>query len=377
MIFTCYSQVEKINVPKYVRLPADSVQAKSLISSLESFLQETTKPNKENAFIWKEQLTETSALLTELKGMGNGNTPDQKSSYSCFLDNIVLMDSTDYIVQFSYMGQYQGSTGIRASFKLLAKKIDDHYSFYSPFQRNTQTWKVKKTGKIDFYYRTSLNTSLINEYVKKANEFDKKLHAPDYITKIYFCDNTQEALELLGVTYKADYNGLAHESFAAFENNQSLLIFGSNPSDPELLDIHDCWHMRLRYAVPRANINRFVDEGCAYLYGGSWGYSWPYIFNKFKLYMGSGTDWLTAYAENKNFGESAEKHLYAAYVINALLAQKIEKDKGFAGVIEFLNSGKKQKDDENYFKALNKIDEINRSNFNATIEKLIVDESVK
>src|SRR5476649_2338076 len=132
MMLTGYSQVEKITILQYVRLPADTVQAKSLISSLESFLRATTKPNKENAFVWKDQLTETSALLNELKGMENGNTSDQKSSYLCSLDNIVLMDSNDYIVQFSYIGQYKGSTGIRASFKLLAKKVDDHYCFYSP-----------------------------------------------------------------------------------------------------------------------------------------------------------------------------------------------------------------------------------------------------
>jgi hypothetical protein len=376
-VLICYSQIDKITVPQYVRLPADSVQAKSLISSLKSFLQATTKPNKENQLIWKDQLTETSALLDELKGIENGNKPDQKNIYSCSLDNVVLIDSTDYILQFSYIGKSQESTVIRASFKLLAKKADGHYYFYSPLQRNTQTWKIKKTGGFEFYYRTPLNATLVNEYVKKAKEFDKKLQAPYYITKMYFCDNTQEALELLGVTYKADYNGLPHDNFSAFENNQNLTVCGYNSSDQESLDIHDCWHLRLRRAKPGANINKFIDEGCAYLYGGSWGYSWPYIFKKFKQYTRSTTDWLTAYTENKNFGESAQKHLYVAYVINALLAQKIEKDKGFTGVMEFLVSGKKQKGDEDYFKALDKIDGINRSNFNAIVGKLVVDESIK
>ena len=375
--FICYSQIDKITVPAYVRLPADSVQAKNLISSLEGFLQATTKPNNENPFVWKEQLTETSALLDELKGMENGNKPDQKNNYSCTLNNVVLMDSTDYILQFSYIGKSQGAPVIRASFKLLAKKAGDHYYFYSPLQRNTQTWKVKKIGSFDFYYRTSLNTTLINDYVKKAKQFDKKLLAPSYTTIMYFCDNAQEALELLGVTYKVDYNGLQHDNFSAFENNQNLTVCGYNSSDQESLDIHDCWHLRLRRAKPGASINRFIDEGCAYLYGGSWGYSWPYIFKKFKEYTGSTTDWLTTYAENKKFGENAHKPLYIAYVINALLAQKIEKDKGFAGVMDFLASGKKQKDDEDYFKALDKIDGINRSNFNAIAGKLVMDESAK
>src|SRR5258708_6936331 len=117
-VLICFSQIDRITIPQYVRLPADSVQAKNLISSLEGFLQATSKPNNENPFVWKNRLTETSALLDELKGIEDGNKPDQKNSYSCSLDNVILMDSTDYILQFSYIGKSQGAPVIRASFKL-------------------------------------------------------------------------------------------------------------------------------------------------------------------------------------------------------------------------------------------------------------------
>ena len=49
-------------------------------------------------------------------------------------------------------------------------------------------------------------------------------------------------------------------------------------------DPHDLWHERLRLVMKSEVINRPVDEGCAYLYGGSWGYTWQEIITKFKKY---------------------------------------------------------------------------------------------
>ena len=60
-----------------------------------------------------------------------------------------------------------------------------------------------------------------------------------------------------------------------------------------------------------------------------------------------------------------------AYVINALLAGKIEKEKGFPAMIDWLRCGKYQRDNDNYFAALDRIIGINRSNFNVTVEQLV------
>jgi len=60
-------------------------------------------------------------------------------------------------------------------------------------------------------------------------------------------------------------------------------------------------------------------------------------------------DWLSLYMDVTNF-EGGEKPLKVAYVLNALIARKIEKEKGFAPVMELLGCGKKEKGDENYFR---------------------------
>ncbi|MEO6980473.1 MAG: hypothetical protein ABI113_18925, partial [Mucilaginibacter sp.] len=116
-----------------------------------------------------------------------------------------------------------------------------------------------------------------------------------------------------------------------------------------------------------------VDEGCAYLYGGSWGISSPEILRLFKEYAAANpnADWLTLYIneKNKNFSEGS-KPLKISYAINALVAQKYDKEKGGAPMA-LLTCGKIEKGDENYFKALEKVSGITKANFNAEVLKLV------
>lgn len=101
-------------------------------------------------------------------------------------------------------------------------------------------------------------------------------------------------------------------------------------------------------------VNNPIDEACAYLYGGSWGYIGDDIIQIFKNKIVTNKDagWID-YKENPfNFGESQRKHLMVDYVVNALLIEKIEKEKGFEGVWEMLKCGPYEKGNANYFKAL-------------------------
>lgn len=54
-----------------------------------------------------------------------------------------------------------------------------------------------------------------------------------------------------------------------------------------------------------------------------------------------------------------------------MLIRKIEKEKGFAGVWEFLNCGKLEKGNENYYKSLEKLTGITKANYNDKVWELI------
>jgi hypothetical protein len=262
---------------------------------------------------------------------------------------------------------------LRASFTLIAIKVESMFNFQSPLKQNTQAWKNKKFGNTTLYFKDKINNVNAKKYFDAIANYDKKLNAPTLSTDFYCADNFPEVLKLLGVDYKSDFNGYSHNAETAKENKAYLNVNGSLTADFTKFDPHDLWHDRLHNVLSIDIINRPVDEGTAYLYGGSWGISWEDILNKFKAYAiaNPNADWGTLYNDSKNFDEKGKFPLNVDFVINALLVQKIEKGKGFLAVVELLSCGKKERGNENYFKVLEKITGITKSNFNTSVEMLI------
>jgi len=365
----CCAQSQSIFVPSYIRITLDSVQKGQLVKSLNGLLEQVAGPDKDNHFVDPSFLPETADLLDEMRGMDKTG----KDRFACYLTYVGGIDSADYFVQFAYLRAADSTPILRASFTLIAHRVGEGFLFRSPLQRNTATWHVRKTGDFYFYYADyPFNESQIAAYIEKTGEFDRKLGVPHYLTKFYCCETLPEALQVLGVDYKLDYSGVGSENLTASGPGVSLHVIGG--TDVTIFDLHDLWHDRLHAAIPVATINRPIDEGCAYLYGGSWGLSWKEIFRQFKTSMGDNKDWLTAFTENKNFAQPNKNHLFVDYVIDALLVKKIEKEKGFSSVLELLACGKYQRDNENYFLALDRIIGINRTNFNANVEELVAAE---
>ena len=139
--FTLFSYSQSIIIEKGINLPKDSVVSKQLISSLNGFLAQKEKPNKENTFVLKANLPETSALLDEMKGIDANNKAND--FFKPYLNNVVKLDENNFIVQFSYMGVLENAPLLRATFSLLAKREGDKFYFSSPLKQNTIGWKPK------------------------------------------------------------------------------------------------------------------------------------------------------------------------------------------------------------------------------------------
>jgi hypothetical protein len=312
-----------------------------------------------------------------MKGMEKSGKYKDDNFYKGYLTNVVQLDNVNFLIQFSYIGVNENTPILVASFEILAKEKDNKFYFSSPLKRNTISWQNKKIGNCTFHFKNTLNTKVASEYVKAVALFDKKLNAPQGQIEWYGCNDFPDVLKTIGVSYKLDYNGQSSTKFKANENSTLLLVSGADNARFNSFDPHDLWHERLRNIYSRDIINKPVDEGCAYLYAGSWGISWEQILKMFKEKVASDskTDWLklASYEGNQlNFGESQQKHLMADYVVNALLVEKIEKEKGFPAVIEFLCCGKNKKGgNENYFVILEKFTGINKSNFNESVWALI------
>ncbi|MDR1098825.1 MAG: hypothetical protein LBL57_11930, partial [Tannerella sp.] len=317
--------------------------------------------------------TETELLTDEMKGMDKKDSIDFKP----YLINVeALAGRKAYSVQVSYMGIHEDAPVLRAVFELIAHKTGDGFRFSSPLLRNTEIWKIKAYEHLTFHYQDTSVENIINQWAKEILEFDRKMQiAKPY--DIYFCgecDDMACIFRLTGINYKLEMNGDGGRIafFRLKEKDIDLFVRRYLQQQPD--NAHDLFHWRAGIAISDdEKYNHYMVCGGAYVYGGSWEYSWEEIQKMFKARMkyDRKTDWLKLYFERYNFGESEENHLLITQFVNALIIQKVEKEQGFPAVMELLSSGNIYNDRGNFFRILEKVTGINEKNFNREVGKLI------
>ena len=353
-----------LQVAPDIRLPGDSLQQRALLQAINLFLSDKEKPNKENRAIYKPDLSAISLLLDEFKGMDEG-------SFQPYLVNVLSIPDSSFLLQCSYIGVRHDTMQLRASFTLVAKKTGDGFLLMSPLEYNTRNWKHLQLGNISFRYPDILDSAKATAYQQRCHLYETKLGMPNQQDIFYVCDNFHEVLQVSGIDYKRAYNGITYNTLLSFENGISLTVSGRRGNEFDFADAHDLWHEKLRAVVPGEKINRPVDEGCAYLYGG-YGMSWEKILGDFISYSDQHpkADWISLYKSNAVF--TAGKYQIAiANILNALIVEKLEKEKGFSFVMALLQCGQRKPGDENYFAALEKIAGISTSHFNSAMDQLI------
>jgi hypothetical protein len=354
-------------------LPQDTLVARRLIAALDSFLIAAQNPDEANTLVFAPQKLETYILLDELKGIENSRRFQNQYFYKPYLSNVVPMSGRRFRVQISYIGTIQEMAVTAGNYELIAHPTGDSYTFASLLAHNTRNWKKLIAGNTTFYYQNSINERSVKAYRQLSESLDQKLNTRNKQCIIYLCEDFVEAQKLIGMPYKLDYNSYDKNALSYVSGNQKLIISGDLSPTLETFDAHDLWHDRLSLAISRSKVNKPIDEGCAYLYGGSWGLSWNEILMRFKEKVAAdkSTDWAALKEKPLNFGISEEEHLMADYVVNALLIRKIEQEKGFAAVWEFLCCGPAEKGHRNYYSALEKLTGITRENYNTRVWELV------
>jgi len=104
------------------------------------------------------------------------------------------------------------------------------------------------------------------------------------------------------------------------------------------------------------------------------GVEWRDILGLIKAYQSGhpGADWLALYKDGTNV-IPPPKIIKISYIINALIVQRLEKDRGFAAALPLLCCGPKEAGDANYFAALRTVTGIDEKGFNAYIGGLVRD----
>lgn len=374
-LFTALTTNAQTNNLRYdydIILPKDSTTRLILINALNGFLTSAQKPNEKNSYVYPNEKLETSILLDEMNEIEQSKKFKDNLFYKPYLTNVVPLPDSNYLIQLSYLGTHADSAFLAAGLELIAHRAGQSFLFSSPLAENTKKWKVKKIGNIIFHYQNTINKAKTKAFRKQSCAIDRKLKIKNKTTEYFCCDNLQQSANLAGIAYKAAYNGLAKGNFSALSGDKKLVVLGDGNASFDHFDPHDLFHDRLSLAIARTKVNKPVDEGCAYLYGGSWSLSWKEIFRAFKeqIAVNKNTSWsglkeTPVYFKTNGFKNSAD------YIVNALLVQKIEKEKGFTGVWELLTVGPYQKGNANYYSTLEKLTGITRENYNSKIWELV------
>jgi hypothetical protein len=361
------SAVETLIVPRGIRLPGDSL---ALIGSLRGWLDQRSRPDSSNAYVSKDDLPMTSVLMDELRSIDRSVRADSGSSCKCYLGNVVSLDSSRCLVQLNYMGMRKDTPMLRACCTVLARRSGDKWIVSSTLAQNTVSWKSKSIGNCTFHYKQMLNERKAGEFVKGIAAYDKILNAGASTVDFYCCDNWVEATALMGEDYRLEYNGLSGLEFSSDNGSRTVVVSGEPSEDGfNYWNQHDWWHGRLHRVVPVRTIYRPVDEGMAYLYGGSWRiYAWKDILSRFKDYVAAhpDADWLSLYKAGTDY-VPGQSNLKISYVINALIVQRI----GYAASVPLLTCGLKQPGDANYFAALKRVVSVDEAGFNTYVRGLI------
>lgn len=371
--FFAFAQSPKVKIHPHIRMPQDSAVSQSLTHALNEFLVSAAKPNEENQWVFESQRIETHILLDEFKDIEKSEAFSDDNFYKPYLQNVINLEEGKYLLQLSYIGTKDNESHLRASYELIAHQKSDTFKFSSPLLWNTRNWKTKAVNNNTFHYANTINEENVQTFGRLAAKFDEKLKVDNKITEFYCTENLMALLQLMGVIYRLDYNGISQANFSTTLANQKLILLGNDNASLDKLDEHDLWHDRLSLKISRRKVNKPIDEACAYLYGGSWGLTWEEIFDRFdkKVASNKKTDWTKIKEEPVNFGESRATHLMADYVVNALIVQQIEKEQGFDGVWEFLNCGPYEKGNANYYASLEKLTGITQKDYNEAVWKLI------
>jgi len=364
VVFNCMAQTGGLRVAPGIRLPDDSVAGRLLMGSLSGWMAAGNGPDSLNEYVAEGDRPTMAVLMAQLRRLKG----------DCYVGGLTPLDGDHWQVQLNYPGAQKDTPSLQACCTVLARREGTRFYFSTPVAQNTAGWKQKTIGCCTFHYAGEINLRQAAEFERTVASYDRRLKIGKPVIDFYCCRNFMEAAKLVGIDYMAKFGGFAYSDLSENYGLHEVIVCGNEWKDGFCtISMHDMWHDQLHRAVSTKIINRPVDEGMAYLYGGSWiTYSWKDILGLMKEYQAGhpGADWLALYKDGINV-IPPPKIIKISYIINALIVQRLEKDRGFAAALPLLCCGPKEPGDANYFAALRTVTGVDERGFNAYIEGLV------
>jgi hypothetical protein len=357
----------KISIPKYLKTEIkDSIKVE-ILNSLDSLFAGIDSGNINAELVDRENFDFNMSFFKSFKGLENNDTI--KNFYKRQLINFYPVSASEYLLSIAYAGSQEQEPVIGSIYNIIARNDNNKIIFSNPIKYLTKTWKTMVVGDITYYYRDTINLKRATEFNEKNRTMAVKLGLMPIKFNFYMCRDFQEIFHIIGCEYDLQNNGTANSGYIVDPNNLFSIMNNEDFS-------HDVFHI---YAaeIRKQKRNRAAEEGIAY----SWGNAYyadnngeianqKELVSALQKYLREKpkTDLLDLFENNPKIFNYGSDKISVKWVISGVICDEVEREKGLVGIKQLIDCGY---GDENFFKCVDKLIQINRGNFNKKMMVLI------
>ncbi|MCC7246199.1 MAG: hypothetical protein IT269_11010, partial [Saprospiraceae bacterium] len=340
-----------------IKLPQDSIVRKSLLSSLELFLQEKNNNLPQSTVVEAEHYVKYKDFFDIFNKIENSKRYNDTAFFKCHLTNVVLQPDKSWKITLTYAGISPEKQIIqRLIVHLLAQPYQDKFRFYCPFEQNTRHWTSQRIGNIEFYYKNDFNRATALDFDRYNTTLANRLGTDPLQFKYYKCQDIQEVYQLMGIDYDLLRNGEVRSG--SFDAKKGLFLSGTNSDQYK----HDLTHGYFDVLLPDSLRNWTAEEGYNIVQTDYWGESSKQVFQYLRDYAKNNPQTSLLEVFEKNI--TLKYPIPIKYPISAVIMRKIEREHGFAKVMQLISCGES---DDRFFEVLKQVAGITKTNFDQTV----------
>ncbi len=364
------SQYKRFVVSEKLNVQVSDSSKEKVLQSLSQLMFDIYSDITNSTLICRGNYSENVFLLNEISRIESENT----NGCEKHLINIYLIESNTYILKIGILKE----SSIKAIFSLIATDDKDEVKFSSPIEYRTKHWKKKLIGNVRYFYKDALDQDTASKFDNKNTFIAEHFGFETKKLTFYKCSNYEEVQQILGLDFDASSAGTVQSS-VAFENT---IITGVNSENFE----HDLFHMYIEtnflagkdrnFIAEEGYANSIADAYYAKNNGKIISRTELVIYLKEFIEKHPDTDLLRLFQEDPRVYRQLSdqvsievfNQLSVRSTITSLICDEIEDQKGLVGLIKILRSGTGE---DAFFKALEDLIGINKSNFNQNVSKII------
>jgi hypothetical protein len=356
--------------PTFLNYEIDSLTKNQIFVQLDTLFVQINENRLDKILIGKDP-TDFNPLKSFFK-IEDNKKDSIPNFYKKQLINIYPISRNEFWLSIAFIGQKDGEIPILKSIiNLIATKSDKNVVFAIPTKYLTKSWKLSIIGNITYYHRGKLNLIRAKKFNAKNTLIAQKLGQKPEKLNFYMCNNYQEILQLLGYEYELESNGKTRDGYGVDGNT----VFSTMNNEDFSHDVFHYYTGKFRQQIPA---NGIVEEGIAY----SWGNA--YYTNKnngemieqkelvqiLKKYLQNNpsVNLFELFIRNTKIYNNLANEISVKSTISSLICDEVERKKGIEGLRLLIKCGKGS---DSFFKAIDDLISLNKTNFNNELKRLI------